>query len=1130
MADVGAWLDSLGLGRYADAFGNADLDFDVLADLNEADLGQLGISLGDRKRMMRAIAALKQAPPIGPPASTPADDTPPAPLAAGPSRPSHDAERRQLTVMFCDMVGSTALAARLDPEDFHEVMRRYQETCAEVVARFEGHVGNYIGDGILAYFGYPKAHEDDALRAIRAALDIVEAIKRLNNDLDDLGVSIGVRVGINTGIVVAGDIGTGEFRDSMAVVGETPNVAARLQGLAEPGTVVVGERTRRLLEGLFVFDELGPQLIKGIGEPVAVFQVREATGAPSRFEAVAMRGLTPLVGRDEEIRLLLSRWQDAKEGDGHVVLLTGEPGIGKSRIIQVFREHVRSDQATVLRYYCSPFYVHSALHPVLDHLERAAALKKSDPPEVKLDKLEALLGQGSAEVTRAATLLAPLLSIPTGARYPPLDLAPERKKALMLEALLEQLAGLAKRPVLILLEDAHWIDPTTTELFHLIIDRAQRLPVLLIIAHRPDFTPPWTGFPHVTSLSLSHLSHRQAGALVAKVTRGRQLPTEVLEHIIKRTDGVPLYVEELTKTLLESGALEVVGDELRLTGPLPLLSIPDSLHNSLMARLDRLAGAKDIAHLAATLGRVFSYELLAAVSPLDEPALQRALAQLVEAELIYRRGTAPDLIYEFKHALVQDAAYNSLLRGKRQQLHKRIAKTIEERFPDTVESKPELLAHHYREAALPAKAFAYALRAGEAAVARYAPIEARARFQEALDLARSLPPSENTWRAQIEAVLRLASVAQNRTHFEQDLRNLEQAFTLAETVNDRESLCRIQYWMGRITYVFGRFDRAVELAGKALLIAEGLGGADQFTADPVNLLGRIHCLRGEARDAINYAARNVEQMHRLGNQIEEAAMSGVLAFAYGMHGEFDRAREAAAHGIELSRQIEHLPTQAACLFFCGVVRGWHGDLEAAVPEFDEALSLCERSGDTFRQYLTLGWRGQGYLLAARYEAAEADLKRCLELGDKIGTSFHRGAFQAFRAKLRLLDGEVGEALRYSAEALEVASETAQAWSRSIALRIHAEALLALKAPPIEQAEAEIRAAVEIQERRECVFDLAWSRIAQGYVLAAKGEPERARDCYLLAGRMFEMMGVVTGQECVRADLAKLDAGQPLRSI
>ncbi len=1127
MTDFGAWLEGLGLGRYADAFAESDIGFDILADLTEADLIQLGISLGDRKRLMRAIAALAEVPPAAaPPASPPAAAPPPTPE---PARPSHDAERRQLTVMFCDMVGSTALSTRLDPEDLHEVLRRYQESCAEVVARYGGHIGHYVGDGVLVYFGYPTAHEDDPVRAIRAGRDIVEAIKRLEDELDDLGISVGVRVGINTGLVVVGDIGTGEFRDEMAVVGETPNVAARLQALAEPGTVVVGERTRRLVEGLFVLEALGPQMVKGIDEPIAVYCVREATGAPSRFEATIGRGLTPLVGRDEEIGLLLSRWQAAKAGDGHVVLLSGEPGVGKSRIIQSFRDHVRGDHASVLRYYCSPFYVHSALHPVLDQLERAAGFKKGDPAEVKLDKLEALFGQGTDRGIRGASLLAPLLSIPTGERYPPLDLAPERKKALMLEALLEQLAGLATQPVLILLEDAHWIDPTTTELFQLIIERIQRLPVLVIVAHRPGFTPPWTGFPHITSLSLSHLSHRQASALVDKVTRGHSLPPEVLDHIVKRTDGVPLYVEELTKTLLESGALELTEDGFKLTGPLPLLSIPDSLHDSLMARLDRLSGVKDVAHLAATLGRVFSYELLAAVSPFDEPALRQALAQLVEAELIYRRGAASDVIYEFKHALVQEAAYNSLLRSKRQLLHKRIAKTLEERFSETVESKPELLAHHYRQASLPAKAFTYTMRAGEAAVARYAAVEARARFQEAVDLARSLPPSENAWRAQIEAVLKLASVAQNRTHFEQDLRNLEQAFALAEAINDRELLCRIQYWMGRITYIFGRFDRAVELAGKALLIAEGLGGDDRFTADPVNLLGRIHCLRGEPHDAVAHAARNVEQMRRLGNRIEEAAMSGVLAFAYGMHGEFDRAGGAAAYGIELSRQIEHLPTQAACLFFAGVVRGWHGDLESAVPTFEEALLLCERAGDNFRQYLIHGWRGQGYMLAGRREAADADLKRCLELGDQIGTSFHRGAFQAFRAKLRLLDGEVGEALRYSAEALELASETAQAWSRSIALRIHAEALVALTPARIEAAEADIRSAIEIQERRECVFDLAWTRLAEGHVLAAKGERARARESYLLAGRMFETMGVAVGRERVRAALARLDEGKSLRS-
>lgn len=1112
MAKVGKWLEAIGLERYVELFATNRIDFDVLPDLTEADLAQLGIPLGDRKRLIRAVAKL---------ADTGALTSEPA---VNPVPSGREAERRQLTVMFCDMVGSTALSARMDPEDLREVIRRYQETCAEVIGRFDGYIGHYVGDGILVYFGFPRAHEDDPRRAVQTGLEIVEKVQALNAEIARPGVDIAVRVGINTGLVVAGDIGTGEFRDEMAVVGETPNVAARFQELAEPGTVVVGESTRRLVEGLFVFDELGPRTIKGIDRPIAVFRAREASDARSRFEATAIRGLTPLVGRDEELNLLLSRWASAKEGCGQVVLLTGEPGIGKSRIIQAFRELVRADGVTVLSYFCSPFYAHSALHPILDQLERAAQLKKSDPPEVKLDKLEALLSQGTTQVARAAALLAPLLSIPSGERYPELDIAPERRKTLALEALLEQLAGLASHPVLIILEDAHWIDPTSAELFRLIIDRIQRMPVIVLIAYRPSFAPPWAGFPHVTSLSLAHLSRRQAAVLVDKVTRGRKLPPEVLDHVVARTDGVPLYVEELTKTLLDSGALELEGDTFRLTQPLPLLSIPESLHDSLMARLDRLTDVKDVAHLAATLGRVFNYDLLAAISPLDEATLNHALEQLVDAELIYRRGTPPDAIYEFKHALVQDAAYNSLLRSKRLQIHRRTGEVLEKKFPETVTAKPELLAHHFREACLPAKAFTYAMRAGEAAASRYAPTEARARFQEALDLAHSLPPSENASRAQIDAILKLASVAQNRGHYEADLKNLEQARARAESLNDRESLCQIQYWIGRINYVLGRFEQALDIAGKALLIAEGLGGADEYTAEPVNLLGRIHCLRGEPREAITHTARNVQQMRRLGNRIEEAAMSGVLAFAYGMHAEFDKAFEAASYGIELGRQIEHLPTQAACVFFNGVVRGWHGDLDIAVPAFDEALALCDRSGDIFRKYLAHGWRGQACLMAGRREAARADLKRCLDLGDQIGTTFHRGAFQAFRAKLHLLNGEVSEALRDSAEALEVASETAQAWSRSIALRIHGETLLALEPPRIEQADEEIRAAIGIQERRECLFDLASSRLALGHVRAARGDREGALEAYTLAGRMFETMGIEPCRERVRATLAKLEAG------
>ena len=401
--------------------------------------------------------------------------------------------------------------------------------------------------------------------------------------------------------------------------------------------------------------------------------------------------------------------------------------------------------------------------------------------------------------------------------------------------------------------------------------------------------------------------------------------------------------------------------------------------------------------------------------------------------------------------------------------------------------------------------------------------EARARYQQALDLARALPPSENGWRAQIEAILKLASVAQNRAHFEQDLSNLKQARSFAEAINDRASLCQIQYWIGRINYVLGRFDLGVEYAGKALLIAEGLGGDDRYSADPVNLLGRIHCLRGEPREAIAYSARNVAQMKRLGNVIEEAAMSGVLAFAYGMHGEFDKAFESAAHGVELARQVEHLPTQAACIFFFGVARGWHGDLDEALPHFEQAYAICEKSGDVFRKYLIHGWRGQACLLAGSWEAARRDLDRCLVLGDEIGTAFHRGGFQALRAKLHLLDDDVGAALRDSTEALKVASETGQDWGRSIALQIHAEALLAIRPARFEQAEKEILSAIDIQEHRECRFDLAWSRLALGFLHAALGRRDQAREAYGIADQMFARMSLKPGQIVVARAIEALGA-------
>jgi class 3 adenylate cyclase/tetratricopeptide (TPR) repeat protein len=1097
MAGLDAWLKALGLGQYAQRFAENDIDLEVLPELSEEDLQQLGISLGHRKKLVRAIADLR--------------DTGRTAQPRAPRRRearAAEAERRQLTVMFCDLVGSTALSARLDPEDLRDLIRAYQERCTAIIVRFEGFVGHYVGDGILAYFGYPQAHEDDPQRAVRAGLEIVEAVQALSLEMAQPGIDLAVRVGIHTGVVVAGDIGSGELRDEMAIVGETPNIAARLQAMAEPATVVIGSNTRRLVEGLFVVDELGPQAVRGIPDPVLVYRVREASDTPSRFEAAAVRGLTPLVGRDEEVQLLLSRWQRAKEGEGQVVLLSGEAGIGKSRIVQTLREALADERHVSVRLFCSPFYAKSSLQPFLDQLERGAGLQRHDPPELKLDKLDALLAQASGRPAEATAILAPLMSIPTGTRYPVLDLTPQQHKARAFDVFAEQLTGLAARlPVLMSIEDVHWVDPSSTELLFRLIERCQHLPVLIVMTFRSDFQPPWAVLSHVTALSLTRLTQREAATLVSRVTGDRPLPAEVLERIVARTDGVPLFVEELTKAILESGMLEEEGDGYVLKGPLPALAIPASLHDSLMARLDRLAQVKEVAQLASMLGRNFSHELLEAVSLIKDPELARALAQLIEAELLHQRGSPPSVIYDFKHALVQDVAYGSLLRSKRQHLHMRIGTVLETQFPDAIEAKPELLSHHFREAGLSIRAIPYALRAGDRAVLRYANAEARTHYLDALDMARSLPDPKESARAQIEATRKLASAGIDRGHFESDLARLDEAEHLAGTIGDQHALCHVRYWTGRLNYVLGRFDAGVEHARQALELAEALGAEDGVTALPVNLLARLHCLRGEPREAIAHAERNVRQMHDLGNRLEEAAISGVLAFAYGMHGEFQRAFEAAEHGVLLARTVDHLPTLAACLHFLAVVKGWYGDLETAVPGFEETLAVAEQAGDIFRRYLAHGWRGEAYLLAGEIGPAERDLGACLALGTQIGTSFHRGAFEAFFARTRLLRGDHQSAWQIGERALEVATETSQAWSRSIALRVRAETLLATDPQRLGEAEQAARAAIEIQAERACRFDLVWSQQILSGILAAKGDASGAAEASAAAIGLSQDMDI-----------------------
>ncbi len=739
--DVEAWLQGLGLERYAPAFRDNDVDAEVLLRLTAEDLRELGVaSIGHRRRLSDAIAALAE---VAPPRPTPVPVVAVTEVPASASTPA-DAERRQLTVMFCDLVGSTALSARLDPEDMREIIGAYHRCVAAVIERGGGFVAKYMGDGVLAYFGYPRADEHDAERAVRAALKLVEKVAGIETVAP---TPLQVRVGIATGLVVVGDlVGSGEAQER-GVVGETPNLAARLQALAEPGAVVIAPSTRRLTGGLFEYEDLGAVELKGLGAPVKAARVVRESAAESRFEALHGRDLTALVGRDEELALLQRRWQQAKAGEGRVVVLIGEPGIGKSRLAQAMLQQPAREPHTRLRYFCSPHHQASALYPFITQLEHAAGISREDMAEARLAKLEALLARSHAGAEEIG-FIAERMSIPTGDKYRLPDLTPQRRKEKTLEALLAQMARLAaQKPVLMLFEDAHWIDPTSLELLTLTVARASTLPLLLLVTARPEFTPPWPVDAYVTTLPLARLGRRDGMTLVARSAGGKALPAEIIEQILARTDGVPLFLEELTKTIIESGLLREADGHYALDGALPPRAIPTTLHNSLTARLDRLAPVREVAQIGAAIGREFSYRLLGAVAQQPDDRLKEALEQLVRAELVFGRGEVPEALYTFKHALVQEAAYASLLRERRRTLHAHIAEALEGEFPEVAEIQPELVAYHYATAGLPAPAIAYYRRAADRAVAASANADAIAHLTRGLELIASLPePSERISR------------------------------------------------------------------------------------------------------------------------------------------------------------------------------------------------------------------------------------------------------------------------------------------------------------------------------------------------------------------------------------------------
>lgn len=730
--DIAAWLGRIGLSEYIERFAQNRIDSSVLPDITDDDLKELGIVIGDRRKLLRAIKELDRS------------ETPGPTVGSG-------AERRHLTVMFCDLVGSTALSTQLDPEDLREIIGSYHRCSASIIEQNGGFVAKYMGDGILAYFGYPQAHEHDAEHAVQAGLALVGAVPRL---AVMGGASLSVRVGIAAGLVVVGDLlGSGEAQER-GVVGETPNLAARLQGIAEPGMVVMSDAVRRLVGNLFELTDIGAQSLKGIDRPMQAWVPTRVRSIASRFDALhATTGA--LVGRARELELLLLRWEQVRGGEGQVVLLSGEAGIGKSRLTSAFLEQLASEPHGQLRYFCSPQRTDSAFHPFIDQLERAAGFLREDAQEIRLAKLGALL-DSSGTPTSAAAFLAEMLSLPNDGRFPAPSSTPLQRRQLTIEAIVERIAALAREtPVLAIFEDAHWSDPSSQDVLKLAMSRLAGHRVLLIMTFRPEFVPPWTA-SNTTELRLSRLETGDVAVMIDRVIGAGDLPPDVRQEIFERTDGIPLFVEEMTKAVLETR-----GDrgmrETAAAVPLSALGVPSSLHASLMARLDRLGPAKAIAQIAAAIGREFSYQLLHLVSRRSARELEIAIERLLAAGLLFRQGGPSDDIYFFNHALVQDAAYGSLLRETRRAMHARIADALEQHFAAVTDNQPEIPARHFAEAGLNEKAAMLWAKAGRRSLAASALKEAAEQLDRAQALIATLPGTAERRREQIRIQVALAN-------------------------------------------------------------------------------------------------------------------------------------------------------------------------------------------------------------------------------------------------------------------------------------------------------------------------------------------------------------------------------------
>jgi len=1081
--DVAAWLAEIGLAKLSETFRANDIDFDILPALDDSKLKELGLSLGDRVRLLRAIADL---------ANTLTATEPRKPIAL---RETPSPERRQLTIVFIDLVDSTALSQALDPEDLRDVMRGYHEVVANAIRDAGGFVAKFMGDGILAYFGYPHASEDAAENAVRAALRAVAAVKTLPLAM---GRQLSARAGIATGPVVVGDVVGDDVAREVNVVGETPNIAARLLGLGEPNSVTISSSSRRMIGDLFTFDGLGPQKIKGIAEPIIAFKVTGEPQGLSRFEAIRVSPRAPLVGRAEELALMLTRWEMVTSGDGQLILLSGEAGLGKSRLSYTFRRRIAEQPHVCVQYQCSPRHTNSSFYPVAAQLIRAAGIEANDAPVVMFDKLSTLLNRGDASELDIR-LIASLLGIEVEGKKDDADLTPAQRREHILGALVKQFEALAgKQPTLLFVEDAHWIDPSTEELIHRVLRRVQQLRTMVLVTFRPEYSAPWKQHPAATQVTLTRLARSQVTALLNALAGTKVLPDAVVDHIVARTDGVPLFVEEMFEGLRESGLLVEEATSYRLARTLNEQAIPASLQDSLMARLDRLASAKMVAQAGAVIGREFSYSLLEAVAALDEVTLKNALGELTRAGLVFPRGEPPDATYTFKHALVQDAAHHSLLRSSRQQLHARIVRSLESGFAETSAAQPDVLAHHSTEAGFTEKAVTYWLKAGEQSVARSAIREAVAQFSKGLEQLSRLPESRDNQYQELQLQSALGNVLTAVKGFAapEPARAYARVRELCEVLGETTHVCRMLFgqWLYRVNA--GEVRTAQQIAEDLLHLGEQRQEPTGLIMGHLALSGTLFGVGDFSRSKfhierlfdLHEPARDKALIQQIGTDAYIGAWAW-LPLNLILLGYPDQACAQSRNVILAARTRGHAPTLGWCLSAVCRFYALLGDKTLFANSVDEFATLA--AARNFPLWLAQANAYRGWISVCEGDT-EQGLARLRE-----GVSQYRatGALFWLPFLMRLLAagyGSAGDAVseaRSLDDALALSQRTGEVWFAPELHRL--KGLLACE--DRAAAEQQFRCALDIARRQRSMLWQLRAATSLARLLRDQGKLDEARN-------------------------------------